>query len=281
MGAMGEKGMNAGALRAKDRCPMRPGLWTGMFRKCEVPLPRATELLREAGFECAELCERYASDSLADGSWERVEPALPLTQCHATRLPDEATRDPAAAVAWFRPWCAMLSRWNVETCVFHPFGASDAPGAVAANVRVFGAIAALAADSGIRIALENLISFRAAALVPILDAAPALGINVDSAHALAAGDRPEEVIGAFAGRVFGVHLSDSDGEPRDLHLIPGRGIADWPAILAALRRSGYDGDFHLELPQERVADDIAATFERARAAAVAARGILAMWRAEP
>ena len=253
---------------------MRPGLWTGMFRTCEVPLLQATELLREAGFDCAELCERYAADSLADGSWERVEPAIPLTQCHATRLPDEATRDPAAAVAWFRPWCAMLSRWNVGTCVFHPVGASGDPDAVAANVRVFGAMAALAADSGIRIALENLITFRASALVPILDAVPTLGINVDSAHALAAGDRPEEVIDAFAGRVFGVHLSDSDGEPRDLHLVPGRGCADWPAILAALRRSGYDGDFHLELPHERVPGDVAATFERASAAATAARAIL-------
>lgn len=260
---------------------MRSGLWTGMFRKCEVPLLRATELLREAGFECAELCERYAADSLADGSWERVEPALPLTQCHATRLPENAAGDADKAVAWFRPWCAMLSRWNVRTCVFHPIGASSDPDSVTANIRVFGAMAALAADSGIRIALENLISFKAAALIPILDAAPTLGINVDSAHALAAGDRPEEVIGAFAGRVFGVHLSDSDGKPRDLHLIPGRGIADWSAILIALRRSGYDGDFHLELPHERVSGDVDATFANACKAARAARGILACGRSDP
>ncbi len=139
---------------------MRSGLWTGMFRPCGVTLLRATELLHEAGFECAELCERYAAETL--------------------------------------------------------------------------------------------------------------GINVDSAHALAAGDRPEEVIGAFAGRVFGVHLSDSDGKPRDLHLIPGRGIADWSAILIALRRSGYDGDFHLELPHERVSGDLDATFANACKAARAA-----------
>ncbi len=253
---------------------MRPGLWTGMFRPCDVTLLRATELLHEAGFECAECCVRYAAEALADGSWERVEPALPLTQCHAPRLPEDAAGDVDKAVAWFRPWCAMLSRWGIRTCVFHPLGAPDDADAITANVRVFGAIAAVAADSGIRIALENLIAFRASALIPVLDAVSALGINVDTAHAIAAGDKPEEVIAAFAGRVFGVHLSDSDGEPRDLHLIPGRGVADWPAIVAARRRAEYDGDFHLELPHERVPDDVDATLGRAREAARAARAIL-------
>lgn len=260
---------------------MRSGLWTGMFRPCDITLLRATELLREAGFECAELCERYAAEALADGSWERVEPALPLTQCHAPRLPEDVADDADKAAAWFRPWCAMLSRWGIRTCVFHPLGAPGDAGDIAANVRAFGAIAAVAADSGIRIALENLIAFRASALVPVLDAAPTLGINVDTAHAIAAGDKPEEVIAAFAGRVFGVHLSDSDGEPRDLHLIPGRGVADWQAIVVALRRAGYDGDFHLELPHERVRGDVDATFGRAREAARAARGILACGRSDP
>ena len=253
---------------------MRPGLWTGMFRPCDVTLLRATELLRDAGFECAELCERYAAEALADGSWERVEPALPLTQCHAPRLPDDVAGDADKAAAWFRPWCAMLSRWGIRTCVFHPLGSPGDAGDTAANVRAFGAIAAIAADSGVRVALENLIAFRASALVPVLDAAPALGINVDTAHAIAAGDKPEEVVAAFAGRVFGVHLSDSDGEPRDLHLVPGRGLADWPAIVAALRRAGYDGDFHLELPHERVKGDVDATLGRAREAARAVRAIL-------
>ena len=253
---------------------MRSGLWTGMFRPCGVTLLRATELLHEAGFECAELCERYAAETLADGSWKRVEPALPLTQCHAPRLPEDAAGDADKAVAWFRPWCAMLFRWGVRTCVFHPLGNPGVAGAIAANVRVFGAIAAVAADSGIRIALENLVAFRASALIPVFDAAPGLGINVDTAHAIASGDKPEEVIAAFAGRVFGVHLSDSDGEPRDLHLIPGRGVADWPAIVAALRRAGYDGDFHLEIPHERVPGDVDATFANACKAARAARAIL-------
>ena len=39
---------------------MRIGLWTGMFFRRGFTLEKTTELLRAAGFECAELCECFA-----------------------------------------------------------------------------------------------------------------------------------------------------------------------------------------------------------------------------
>ncbi len=70
---------------------MRPGLWTEMFRPCKVPFRKATELLREAGFECAELCERYAAEAVDSGiriSLENLIVALDADGLHLVRLDD-------------------------------------------------------------------------------------------------------------------------------------------------------------------------------------------------
>ena len=40
---------------------MKPGLWTGMFFRHGFSPKRTTELLKAAGFECAELCEGFAA----------------------------------------------------------------------------------------------------------------------------------------------------------------------------------------------------------------------------
>ncbi|MCA9838541.1 MAG: sugar phosphate isomerase/epimerase [Trueperaceae bacterium] len=60
----------------------------------------------------------------------------------------------------------------------------------------------------------------------------------------------EERIAALKGRIFGVHICDwSKAWPRCVadRAIPGQGMIQFPALLAAIEASGYDGAYCLEL----------------------------------
>jgi inosose dehydratase len=92
------------------------------------------------------------------------------------------------------------------------------------------------------------------------------GLCVDTAHLAYAGLRAEDVIARYAKRIRHVHLKDVDGavlERARREELPfwdalaagvfcpiGRGIVDFPAVLAALAAIGYDGFATIE--QDRV-----------------------------
>lgn len=222
----------------------RPGLWTGMFWRHGLSFGDTVRHLAAAGFECSEICQNYALALRESGAYREGPPGLPMTQCHLPNL------DPALSVsghvADFRQWLPLLSEWKIGCCVLHPLA-----GEPRASLETFRALVTEAAPTGVRIAVENLIGYEGRRLADLLDLVPGLGVNLDSAHACANGESPAELARFFTGRIFGVHLSDSDGGAADLHLTPGRGIVDWPDLLAALRAAEYPGDFHMELPHER------------------------------
>ena len=247
---------------------MKLGLWTGMFFRHGFTLGRTTELIKAAGFECAELCECFAAACLADGvvpGSPALPLALPLTQCHAPKLRPE--NSDAGHVEWFDRFSGMLEKANIHTCVLHPMEDH------ARNLALLPRLAECAAAHGVRIGLENLIGCDPHRLAEYCERDPRLGVNIDSAHACANGERTEALIRFFGDRVIGVHLSDSDGKPRDLHLIPGKGIVDWPEVVSALAEVHYRGDFHLELPSER-RPEWEETFKNAREAAAASAALL-------
>ena len=247
---------------------MKPGLWTGMFFRHGFTLKKTTELLKSAGFECAELCECFAAACLAEGvvpGSPELPLALPLTQCHAPKLRPE--KSDAELLEWFERFSGMLEKADIHTCVLHPMDDH------ARNLALLPRLAECAAAHGVRIGLENLIGRDSRHLADYCERDPRLGVNIDSAHACANGEKTEALIRFFSDRVIGVHLSDSDGKPRDLHLIPGKGIVDWTEVVSALAEVRYRGDFHLELPSERC-PEWEDTFRNACAAAVAAAGIL-------
>ena len=122
-------------------------------------------------------------------------------------------------------------------------------------------ICAEAKKSGVRIALENQIDAKGfggrwigghpADMENLFDSIENLGLNLDTAHACAQQLDIPSVIQWAGGRLFGLHISDSDGSVRDYHLTPGKGTLDWKKIMAALFKSPYDGDFNLEIVNER------------------------------
>lgn len=82
--------------------------------------------------------------------------------------------------------------------------------------------------------------------------APNVGICYDTYHLW----DTEDVLAdteRYAGRIFGVHVSDWRDPPRGLadRLIPGEGSIDLPALFGALERGGFDRWFDIEV----VSDD--------------------------
>jgi sugar phosphate isomerase/epimerase len=71
------------------------------------------------------------------------------------------------------------------------------------------------------------------------------GVCLDTSHA-SLGGFLFDVIERFGARLVHVQASDNHGATDD-HLPPGDGVIDWPAVLSALERVGYEGVFMLEV----------------------------------
>jgi sugar phosphate isomerase/epimerase len=80
----------------------------------------------------------------------------------------------------------------------------------------------------------------------ILGELPNLLCHLDLGHCNLYGRKPVEMIRRFAGRLHHLHLHDNNGRA-DLHLPPGTGNIDWPAVVRALKSVGYDGTTTLEV----------------------------------
>ena len=80
-----------------------------------------------------------------------------------------------------------------------------------------------------------------------------LGLNFDTGHAWAAKENLHMIPAKLSGQILGTHFCDNFGH-ENLSLRPGAGSIDWPGIIDALRASGYEGSFDVEIicPPEAV-----------------------------
>lgn len=82
---------------------------------------------------------------------------------------------------------------------------------------------------------------------------PCAGINYDAWHFALAGENLETSVRTLSRWVFHTHIHDVPREcPGGTHWfareeIPGRGVIDWPLLLAELNRAGYRGALPIEL----------------------------------
>lgn len=121
------------------------------------------------------------------------------------------------------------------------------------HLDVLGPLCAQAAELGGTILLENApgLSGQIDHIACILEAIPSLGFHLDSGHTQVEGgtDMFDAYLERFSSRLTHVHLSENDGS-RDQHLplgaVPKVDI-DWPARIARLKASGYDGTISLEV----------------------------------
>jgi sugar phosphate isomerase/epimerase len=119
-----------------------------------------------------------------------------------------------------------------------------------AALRSVEEIQRLASPLGVRVALEvipNDLSTPAALVSLIedeLDAAD-VGICLDVGHGSLLGD-PVDAVETASGHVITTHVHDNLGRTDD-HLVPFAGAIDWPSVLMAMEKIGYDGLFMLEV----------------------------------
>ncbi|HEY3398115.1 MAG TPA: sugar phosphate isomerase/epimerase family protein [Armatimonadota bacterium] len=164
---------------------------------------------------------------------------------------DLASPNPQAREAAVRshrellPACARLGARHV---VVHPGAERDPRLTEEQQLRLsresLQALAPMAADLGLRLAVENLPPTHVGgsleqmgALLESLDRS-VFGFCCDTGHAALAGEGPAPYLRAFGDRLLGVHWQDNRGE-RDDHLFPGLGSIDWDDCFAALREVNY------------------------------------------
>lgn len=238
---------------------MKVGLWTGFFLLEEKgsdnlhTVVTAVQRIKTAGFCCGELDERNAFNLFVDCTdKECVAHAEVLgeldffTQLHAPKPVADIDAQKLMEKRMIRA-CSIM---NIKTVVTHPF--LTEAGRIepkAESLEFLNRFCDQAGYEGIRIALENQI-------YPVdmdfyLAQIPTLGVNIDFAHAVASGSDVSDMIVKYGPRLYGLHVADSDGRSTDYHIMPGRGIVNWPEVFGKLEAVHYMGDLHLETVHER------------------------------
>lgn len=78
-----------------------------------------------------------------------------------------------------------------------------------------------------------------------------MGLCLDIGHALRAGVKPEKAVTDFADRIFDLHIKDITAAQADGKAIEaGRGVIDFPALIAALRKIKYTGVCSIEFEKD-------------------------------
>lgn len=118
-------------------------------------------------------------------------------------------------------------------------------------VETVRACAAIAEDAGLRLCLEP----RVGELVSNTDAllrliehvnSPIFGAVLDTGHLHAQKEILPLSVEKLGSRIFYVHASDNDSRDNE-HLAPGRGTVDWEALIAGLKRHGFDGYIGIDI----------------------------------
>jgi sugar phosphate isomerase/epimerase len=77
--------------------------------------------------------------------------------------------------------------------------------------------------------------------------APSIGLNFDVGHAYCVGEDLPAAIAKLATHIRHYHVEDIAATRVHHHLVPGTGAIDFAEVVAAIRRTGYDGWLTVEL----------------------------------
>jgi sugar phosphate isomerase/epimerase len=76
---------------------------------------------------------------------------------------------------------------------------------------------------------------------------PWVGLNFDIGHAYCVGEDPQHWIARMAPQTKHYHFEDIAATRKHAHLVPGRGVIDFPAVLREIATTGYQGWITVEL----------------------------------
>jgi len=253
------------------------------FVFCHYPLKEAIRRIASAGFEGVDIWggrpHAYRRDldqaecgstvrllndlSLATPSFIPAQFRYPTCLCS----PDETIwRDSGNYIRDSITTASWLGARVVSLCPGHSlFGQrrEDAWQRLCANLLD---LCDFAASLGVKLAIEpadryetDLVQTTAQALQLLDDVKRGnLGVVLDVGHCQLVGESPADAIRRLGDTLLYVHVNDNLGQ-RDQHLVPGQGVLDFPAILAALREVGYEGFLSTELGWDYTIDPEPAT----------------------
>lgn len=121
----------------------------------------------------------------------------------------------------------------------------------ATYVDVIGQCADIAGKAGLKIAVEprpREIITNADSMLRLIHTLdrPNLGVLIDTAHLFVQKEILPIAIQKLRGHIYGLHLADNDGN-LEYHWAPGKGSIDWPGVLRALKRVGFDDYMTVEV----------------------------------
>ena len=186
----------------------------------------------------------------------------PMSGVNLASSIDEIRRDSVARIG---DAMRYLGELGGRTAIVHPTG-SPTPeessyeleniGAAAERIhRSVSELVTVAAETGVRIALENLpntsMPYRPLKSMEELRAFIAgfppehVGLCLDTGHACISGFDAAEQARIASERLYALHIQDVDGKD-DCHWVPGHGVIDWSALGEALLAIGFDGAWTIE-----------------------------------
>ena len=127
-------------------------------------------------------------------------------------------------------------------------GAMETKTTISLNALSFKIISDEAAKHDVTIVVENVpgIFSSVDAINSILNSVPGLGFHLDVGHAFVRRNRFRHLLSAFKAKLMHVHLSDNRYRADD-HMPLGAGNINWEEVVAAIKSTGYDATFTLEV----------------------------------
>lgn len=140
---------------------------------------------------------------------------------------------------------------GAEIVTVHPdpgVSAMETTTTISLNALSFKVISDEAEKYGLTVIVENVpgVFSSAEALRSIFNSVPALGFHLDVGHAFIRRNRFKQLLGTFSDKLMHVHLSDNRMQGDD-HIPLGAGNIQWAEVIPAIRTSGYDSTFTLEV----------------------------------
>jgi len=211
------------------------------------------------------------AESLTGGRWG---PTLTLASADAdarARALDEAGR--ALQIARRIPFGVLVTHLGIPRSQ-QPTPADNSRDGARRSIE---ALQRLSEPLGVRVAVEvipNELS-RAASLVHFVEhviESAGVGICLDFGHAHMDGD-VVDAVETVSEHLIATHVHDNRGRTDD-HLVPFEGSIDWPSVLTAIQKVGYDGTLTLEIAAHGSERD---TLQRARRARQKMEQLFAAW----
>lgn len=145
----------------------------------------------------------------------------------------------------------FFKRTGAKLVTVHPdpgVGSIDLESTIKFNAESFRAILDKAEQVGLEVILENVPGFfsNPQVIKLIFDQVDQLGFHLDVAHASIGRDYTQQLLSAFRERLRHVHLSDNRLKEDD-HMPIGAGNIRWEKVISAIKATGYDSTFTLEV----------------------------------